>query len=231
MKFKDPSAYLQVFFYGAGCSSAARCKVVSDALKTFFPASEINVDHDLLAAARSLCGRGEGIAAILGTGSNSCLYNGDRIIDNVPALGFILGDEGGGAYIGKQLVKAFLYRELSSELQKKFQDTYSLDKEIIFRKVYSEKLPNKFLASLAPFTVEHKNDEKINELILYSFRQFFEHHITKYSRFSEFAFNCVGSIGFNLNEQLRQVASEFNIKTGKIEKSPIEGLIQFHLQE
>jgi N-acetylglucosamine kinase-like BadF-type ATPase len=217
-----------IYFYGASCSSPERSRIVEDGIRTCFPHADIEVQHDLLGAARALCGSEAGIAGILGTGSNSCYYDGQEIRENIPALGYVLGDEAGGAWFGKELVRAFLYREMPSEIEKKFTGKYGLTKEKIFEAVYRQPLPNRFLATLAPFLSENKEHEFIRNLVQAGFHEYFSRHVVKYSRHRELPFNSVGSVGFYLKDILSAVAAERGIRTGKIIQSPAEGLVWFH---
>ncbi|MCL4856007.1 MAG: ATPase [Flavobacteriales bacterium] len=170
----------QVFFYGAGCSSEAKSGEIKQALQQFFTKATIEVDHDLLAAARSLSGNKAGLVAILGTGSNTCFFDGTTIVKNVSSLGFILGDEGSGAHLGKTLVTAYLNNELTEDLHQAFQQKYQLTLLDILDAVYKKPLPNRFLAQFAPFVLEHKQHPQIAAIINACFRQFIEKHICKY---------------------------------------------------
>ena len=217
-----------IYYYGAGCSSPERNKRVEDALRRAFPNSSIFVDHDLLAAARALCGRKPGIACILGTGSNSCLYDGKNIVDNVPSLGFLMGDEGSGAYLGKLLIKAYLYRELPEELANSLKNKYSLTKDGILDTVYGSDIPSQYLATFAKFVYEKRKNPVIKEMIYENFEEFFERHVSKYEGFGELPVNFVGSIAFHFADTLKLVAKKYGAHIGTIISSPSEGLIKYH---
>lgn len=219
---------LDIYFYGAGCSNISMCKVVEKALKNNFSDANIEVNHDLLAAARALCGNEEGIAAIMGTGSNSCYYDGKRIVENMPSLGYLLGDEGSGAHIGKKFITAYLSEELPKAISTDFYDTYKLNKGDIFEHVYRKPLPNKFLASFSKYIHQNIQNQYLSDLVKNCFRQFFDKHICKYSKHKSVPFYCVGSVGFYYNDILKSVASEKGVKVGKITEFPIEELVQFH---
>lgn len=225
LQHKTPSA---IYFYGAGCSSPERNKRVEDALRMAFPTSEIHVDHDLMGAARSLCGRNPGIACILGTGSNTCLYDGSEIIDNVPSLGFLLGDEGSGAYMGKLLIRAFLYRELPEELAQSLKNRYNLTKNGILDELYGSDVPSRYMASFAKFMHEKRQHPAIKAMIYESFSEFFEHHITKYENFDTLPVHFVGSIAFHFSDTLKQVAKKYGVNMGQILSTPSEGMILYH---
>lgn len=217
-----------IYYYGAGCSSPERNKRVEDALRRAFPNSTIFVDHDLLAAARAICGHQPGIACILGTGSNSCLYDGKNIVDNVPSLGFLMGDEGSGAYLGKLLIKAYLYRELPDELANSLKNKYSLTKDGILDTVYGSDIPSQYLATFAKFVYEKRKNPVIKEMIYENFEEFFERHVSKYEGFGELPVNFVGSIAFHFADTLKLVAKKYGAHIGTIISSPSEGLIKYH---
>ncbi|WP_018479919.1 BadF/BadG/BcrA/BcrD ATPase family protein [Pontibacter roseus] len=217
-----------IYYYGAGCSSPERNKRVEDALRMAFPSSEVYVDHDLLAAARAVCGHQPGIACILGTGSNSCLYDGRNIVDNVPSLGFLMGDEGSGAYMGKLLIKAYLYRELPDELAQSLKNRYNLTKNGIIDAVYGSDIPSRYLATFAKFMHEKRKNPIIKEMIYENFEEFFERHVSKYEGFGQLPVNFVGSIAFFFADTLKLVAKKYGAQIGVIIQSPGEGLVNYH---
>ncbi|TPE45189.1 hypothetical protein [Pontibacter mangrovi] len=217
-----------IYFYGAGCSSPDRNKRVEDALRRIFPEAELHVDHDLLGAARALCGRKPGIACILGTGSNTCLYDGADIIDNVPSLGFLLGDEGSGAYMGKLLIKAYLYRELPEDLATSLTNTYNLTKDGILDTLYSSSMPSRYMATFARFVHEKQKHPVIHGMIYENFSEFFERHVVKYKGHETLPVNFVGSIAYHFGDTLKQVAQKYGLHVETIIKSPSEGLILYH---
>lgn len=218
----------EIYYYGAGCSSPERNKRVEDALTRAFPNIPNHVDHDLLAAARALCGHKPGIACILGTGSNSCLYDGKNIIDNVTSLGFLMGDEGSGAYLGKLLIKAYMYRELPEELATSLKNRYNLTKDGVLDAVYGSDIPSQYLATFAKFMHEKRKNPVIKEMIYENFEEFFERHVSKYEGFGELPVNFVGSIAFHFADTLKLVAKKYGCHIGVIISSPSEGLIKYH---
>jgi glucosamine kinase len=217
-----------IYYYGAGCSSPERNKRVEDALSMAFPDALYYVDHDLLGAARALCGRKPGIACILGTGSNTCLYDGVNITDNVPSLGFLLGDEGSGAYMGKLLIKAYLYRELPEDLAQSLKNTFNLTKDGILDTLYSSSIPSKYMATFAKFMHEKQKNPIIRAMIYENFSEFFERHVLKYKDHENLPVNFVGSIAFHFSDILKQVAQKYGLHVETIIKSPSEGLISYH---
>lgn len=217
-----------IYYYGAGCSSPERNKRVEDALRMIFPASELHVDHDLLSAARALCGHKPGIACILGTGSNTCLYDGAAITDNVPSLGFLLGDEGSGAFMGKLLIKAYLYRELPEDLALSLKNTYNLTKDGILDTLYNSSIPSRYMATFAKFMHEKQKHPVIHGMIYENFSEFFERHVVKYEGHQALPVNFVGSIAYYFGDILKQVAKKYGLHVETIIQSPSEGLIKYH---
>lgn len=218
-----------VYFYGAGCISAEVCGNVARAIKANIPsATNVEVYSDLLAAARALCGRESGIACIMGTGSNSCLYDGKGIASNVSPLGFILGDEGSGAVLGKLFLGDVLKKQLPAELCASFLQEYDLDLLGIIRRVYREPQANRFLASVTPFLSKNINVPEIHALVLNAFRAFFRRNIKQYEHYEAHKVNFIGSIAFYFKDVLEEAAQAEGCTLGKIVKSPMEGLIAFH---
>ena len=220
-----------VFFYGAGCISPEVCGNVARAIKANIPAAEtVEVYSDLLAAARALCGHEPGIACILGTGSNSCLYDGTGIASNVSPLGYILGDEGSGAVLGKLFLGDVLKKQLPAEICAAFLQEYDLDLLTIIRRVYREPQGNRFLASVTPFLSKNIAVPEIHALVLNAFRAFFRRNITNYTDYAKHPVNFVGSIAYYFGDILAEAAKAEGCTVGKIIKSPMEGLIKFHSQ-
>ena len=218
----------KIYFFGAGCSSEERCKIVHKGLKSFFSKAEVFVSHDIDAAAKALFGNKKGIALILGTGSNSCVYNGREIISNIPALGYILGDEGSGAYFGLRLVKDFLNNEMPKEIAEKFKKEYPFDREYILDRVYKQPFPNRFLASYAPFLSSYSHFDYVKKIINEGFDLFFKRHVVPYPNYQNYEIGSVGSIGYYLSSNLIEIANKYGFKTIKIIKSPLDGLLEFY---
>lgn len=218
----------QVVFYGAGCSSLEKSNEIKRALEQFFTNAKVEVNHDLLAAARALCGHEKGMVAILGTGSNTCLFDGKNIVKNVSSLGYILGDEGSGSYIGKTFITALFNNELSQEVVHKYQQQFNYNLNDVLDAVYKKPLPNRFLAQFAPFVFENRNIPQIALLIDDCFSDFFEKHICKYENYQQYPLNIVGSVGFIFKDEIEKVAARYQVKLGKVIKQPIEELVRFH---
>jgi len=224
----DTGLVKEVYFYGASCSSSERCAIISTGLAKVFFNAEIEVDHDMLAAARALFSEQKGIAMIFGTGSNSCIYNGKEIIENIPALGYILGDEGSGAFFGLQLIKDFLNNEMPETLSEKLKETYHLDKDTIITSVYKDPFPNRYLAHFAPFLSQYIDNKYVSEMLITGFDLFFTRHILPYPDYRGYPLGCIGSVGYYLKAILKLVAQKHQLHLTTIEKSPVEGLINFH---
>ena len=223
---KTPHA---IHFYGAGCAYEEANNRMRKSLSETFPGSAIEINSDLLAAARALCGHNEGIACILGTGSNSCHYDGKAITDNIPPLGFILGDEGSGATLGRTLINSCLKRHLPQELSEKFLQEYDLNMAKILEKVYHEPMPGRFLASLTPFLYEHRKHPEIHNMLIKCFKEFFINNSMAYRR-SWLPIHIVGSIGIWFEEEIKEAAESLALSIGNIVKSPMKGLIEYHIE-
>ncbi len=217
----------KIFFYGAGCAYDTANERMLNALERYFTTREVHIHSDLLAAARALCGHEEGIACILGTGSNSCLFDGERIIDNTPSLGYILGDEGSGAHLGRQLVSDCIKKQLPSEIRQKFLKQYNLDMATILEKVYHTPLPNRWLASFTPFLCENKENPEIKMLLKNCFKQFFQRNTMIYRR-SWLPIHIIGGVGVSFSTEIKETAESLGLSVGNIVESPMEGLIEYH---
>lgn len=216
-----------IYYYGAGCSTPDKVQVIKLGLYLAFGNILSEVNHDLLAAARALCGKEKGIACILGTGSNSCLYDGKDIIENIPSVGYMFGDHGSGATIGKTFVQYYFDKKLPVHLEKAFENA-GYDREVILENVYKRQMPNRYLASITNFISEYNNDTFIKDLIKNCFVDFFEAQVSKYTNAKTLPVNSVGSIGYYYKELLEIAAKEKGFTIGNIIKSPIDGLIKYH---
>lgn len=212
-----------IHFYGAGCRGE-QCEMLKSVLHQLMPkAATIVVDSDLVGAAKALCGNDDGIACILGTGSNSGLYIGGKIVQNTSPLGFILGDEGSGAVLGKRFVGDLLKKQVSDELYEAFFKTYQLSIDDIIMRVYKQPFPNRFLASFAPFLHRHKEDESICQLLNDEFCRFFQRNINAYQR-PDLKVSFVGSIAYFFRKELQVAAQQCGYTIGKILRSPLDGI-------
>jgi len=218
----------EVNFYGAGCSSEDRNVIIKKALEAVFVNAKCSVGHDLNAAAYSTYTGEPAITCILGTGSNSCYFDGNEVTEVVPALGYILGDEGSGSYFGKRILSDYIYERLPIELQKDFKGRYQLTKEEIFSKVYNQRDANVFLASFMRFLVPHKEHPYFSEIINIGLRHFAEIHIACYPNYREVPVHFVGSVSYYFQDVLNDIANEMGFKVGNINKNPVSALLEYH---
>lgn len=218
-----------VCFYGAGCTPDKADGVRQVLARLLHLSLEATTaDSDMLGVARALCGHQPGIACILGTGSNSCLYDGVRITDNVPSLGFILGDEGSGATLGRLLVANLLKRQLPAHVSRLFTDEYHLTQADIMERVYRQPFPNRFLASLSPFLAAHLDEPALKELVVDSFRTFLRRNVLAYDGCRQLPVHFCGSVAWHYREALAEALQAERLTLGEILKSPMEGLVRFH---
>ena len=218
----------EVHYYGAGCATSAICDKIHAAIQKVWPAGSIFVSSDLLGAARSLFGRKQGIACILGTGSNSCLYDGETIKSNIPSLGFILGDEGSGAALGKRLVADAFKGHLPKPIRDQFMRMYELSLSDILEYTYRRPAANRFLASLVPFMKDHLWNPYIYSLVLEEFSQFLKRNVAMYKGARSLPLSFTGSIAWHFSDILREAAERQGLKVNEITQSPIDGLIKYH---
>jgi len=219
----------KVHFYGAGIINKEKASVIIVALSKLFPNAIFDVKSDLLASARATLEKNEGIACILGTGSNSCFYDGNEIIAHVPPLGYILGDEGSGSVLGRKLVGDYLKGIMPDYLKEKFKNRFKYDYSDYLESIYKKEKPNHFLASFVPFLRENIEQNYSNKLLIDSFEEFVQRNIMQYPKNNEVKICFVGSIAFYFKEQLKLVLAEHNLQSGIILKDPLEGLIKYHL--
>ena len=216
-----------IFFYGSGCRED-KVEMMCGILGKAFPqCARIEAQGDLLAAARAVCGEREGIACIMGTGANSCLYDGNRVVENTPPLGYILGDEGSGAVLGKLFVNALFKGQLPSELKDEWLEETGLSLNIIINKVYREPLANRFLASTSRFIHQHLSVEPLERMVVYNFREHFRRNVNQYGR-KDLTVGAIGSVAYYYREQLQKAATVEGYTLGKVMRSPMDGLVRYH---
>ncbi len=218
----------RVFFYGTGCASTENKTLVHRAIKQVFPTAEVEVDHDLKGAARALCGESKAIACILGTGSNSCYFDGRKIVKNSPGLGYVLGDEGSGAYLGKKVLQHYLYHTFDEELRYKFDAKYVTTPAEILDAVYKKPLPNRYLASFAIFLAENRGHYMIENIIEDGLNDFFYIHLCKYRESWTHPVHFVGSVAFGFRDVVKQLCDAYEFELGRILQKPMDGLIGYH---
>jgi len=217
-----------LYYYGTGLTNTNNVKIVQQALKKLFPTAKIEINHDLLAAARALCGNQKGIACILGTGSNSCYFNGKKIMKNSPGLGYVLGDEGSGAYLGKKVLQYYLYNTFDEDLLNRFDKQFNTNKIEILESVYKKPLANRYLAGFNNFLVENRGHYMIENIIEDGLNDFFFTHLYKYKESWTLPINFVGSVAHGYKAVLKELCNFYELELGIILKKPMEGLINFH---
>jgi N-acetylglucosamine kinase-like BadF-type ATPase len=217
-----------VYFYGTGLSNPNNVLVLKKALKSLFKNAQFDIQTDLVGAARATCQNDKGVACILGTGSNTGYYNGKKITKNSPGLGYVLGDEGSGAYLGKKVLQYYLYQTFDEELMSSFEQTYQLDRTQILNKVYKEPTPNKFLASFCTFLSSHRGHYMIENIIEDGLNDFFFTHLNKLNESWLHPIHFVGSVAYGFKDIIKQLGASNELEIGKIVKSPMEGLITYH---
>ena len=218
-----------VFFYGAGASTPELCKRISDALAAVFHKSQVVVDHDLLGAAYAVYTGEPCIAAILGTGSNSCFFDGKTLYEEVPALAYILGDEGSGSWFGKDLLRAYFYKQLPDHMRKDFESEYPLTKDDVVNCVYANPHANVWLAGFMPFVGKYRHEEPVQTWVYEGFRAFVKTHVKCFANAADVPVHFVGSIAWHLSDFLREVCKEEGVNCGNIVRKPIYSLADYHV--
>jgi N-acetylglucosamine kinase-like BadF-type ATPase len=218
----------EVHYYGTGLSNPINVKIIKIALKKLFPKASIEANTDLLAAARALCGKEKGIACILGTGSNSCFYNGKRIVKNSPGIGYILGDEGSGAYLGKKIIQYYLYNTFDEELRARFDARFTTNTVELLENVYKKPLANRYLASFAIFLAENRGHFMIENIIEDGLNDFFFTHLNKYRESWLYPIHFIGSVAFGFKDVLKDLCNTYELELGNVLQKPMNGLIRYH---
>ncbi|GAB3926687.1 N-acetylglucosamine kinase [Mucilaginibacter myungsuensis] len=222
----------EVNYYGAGCSTQEKRDHVKRAMSAVFTSATVNIGHDLLAAARALLGTNEGFAAILGTGTNTCIYDGKDVVNNIDSGAYILGDEGSGCYIGKKLLTDYLRGYMPEAVRELFWETYKLTPDDVNEQVYTKPLANRFCASFSKFVYDNNvHIEYSRNLVRTSFEDFFKNLVTRYPDYQKYTFNCIGSVGYNFRNVLEELVIENGMTVGNIIRSPIDDLVKFHLNQ
>lgn len=220
-----------IYFYGAGCINDEKKAIVRQGLAPVFGDVSMEIESDLLAAARGLCGRHEGIACILGTGSNSCYYDGNRIVENVSPLGFILGDEGSGAVLGRKLIGNILKKQLPSDVIADFFETYPITPAEILERVYRQSYPNRYLAQYTVFIHRHLSNPEVFEMVVDEFRLFLQRNVAQYDASRLLPIHFTGSVAHYFAAPLKQALQQCKMTAGQIIQSPLQGLIQYHVNQ
>lgn len=218
----------EIYFYGTGCGNQENCNLVKGILNSVFPNANIIVTHDLMAACHALFGDKEGIACILGTGSHSCRYDGNEIIDKAVSLGYIIGDEGSGNHIGKQLIRDYFYKKMPDDLSEKFENEYDINITSAIDNIYHNSQVSKYLAAFSRFAYENKEHDYMKAICSKCFNEYIEYFILKYETSKDLKIGFVGSIAYYFQDLLCERLENHKLRLRKVIKSPIEGLIEYH---
>lgn len=218
----------KIAFYGAGASRLEQQKKLANVLKQFFGIRNIEVNCDMMAAARAMCGDSKGIVCILGTGSNSCYYDGKKIKDRQVSLGYMAGDEGSGNYLGKRVLQYYAYNTFDDELKMAFEQLYGNDVGAILRRLYSEPFPNRYLAAFVELLKNNRGHYMIENIIEDCLNDFFHSHLMKYRQSWNTPLFFTGSVAYEFKDVLETLCQQYEIELGAIEKSPIESLVKYH---
>lgn len=217
-----------IFFYGSGLGNEDNIKAIRAVLKHLFSKASLHIDTDILAAARAACGSQKGMVCILGTGSNTCYYNGRRIAKNIAGIGYILGDEGSGAYLGKKVVQHYLYNTFDEDLQARFDAMFATTRKNILENVYSKPLPNRYLASFATFLAQNRGHYIVENILEDGLNDFFFQHLCKFKESWTLPIHFAGGVAFGFQDVLKQLCESYKWELGSILQNPMPGLINFH---
>ncbi|MHA4810100.1 N-acetylglucosamine kinase [Flavitalea flava] len=217
-----------VYYYGTGCINPENRKIVQKAIRKTLPGAEVHVTHDLMGAALALCGDSKGIACILGTGCNSGYFDGKKVAKNSPGLGYVLGDEGSGAYLGKKVLQYYLYQTFDEELRYKFDEKYATNAAEILDNIYKKPLPNRYLASFALFLAENRGHYMIENIIEDGLNDFFFQHLCKYRESWKLPIHFIGGIAYGFRDVIKELCHTYEFELGSILQKPMDGLIKYH---
>lgn len=226
-KFKN-TLIDEVYYYGTGCNDPANKKLVQKAIRGVLPTAKVHVDHDMMGAAMALCGHKKGIACILGTGSNSCYFDGKKIVKNIAGTGYVLGDEGSGAYLGKKVLQYYLYNTFDEELRYKFDAEFTTNSFEILDSVYKKPLPNRYLASFALFLAKNRGHYMIENILEDGLNDFFFMHLCKYSESWKLPIHFTGAVAYGFKDVLKELADSYEFELGNIYQKPMDGLVEYH---
>jgi N-acetylglucosamine kinase-like BadF-type ATPase len=218
----------EIYYYGTGCASSENVDMIGEALHAVFPAARLFVTHDLMGAARATCGDQKGVVSILGTGSSACFFDGEKIAHERPGLGYILGDEGSGTYLGKKVLQYYLYNTFDEELKNSFEHKFTDSRDEILDHVYKKPMANRYIASFSPFLSENRGHFMIENIIEDGLNDFFFNHIFKYTESWKYPIHFVGSIAWVYQDVVREICLLNELELGKIISHPMEGLIAYH---
>lgn len=228
-KLKKPSIDA-VFYYGTGCADPNNAKIVKKAITNVFKGAKVEIGTDLVSAARGLCGHTKGMACNLGTGSFACYYDGKKIAKLSAGIGYVLGDEGSGAFLGKKVIQYYLYNTFDEELRYKFDAKYKTDRAGILENVYKKPLPNRYLASFAMFLAENRNHFMVENIIEDGLNDFFFTHLCKYNESWKLPIHFTGGVAYAFRDVITDLCHSYQFEMGQILKAPMEGLVKYHVK-
>ena len=223
-----PDEIQSVHYYGTGCGNEQNCQIVKEVFQNHFFDAKIYVTHDLMAVCHAVLGHDKGIACILGTGSNSCVYDGIDIVEKAVSLGYLVGDEGSGMHIGREVVRAYFYGFMPEELRQQFDATYRLELKDFIQRLYHDEQPSKYLASFAKFAGEHQNEPFIHDLVKGCFKAFIEAFVLRFEGCKEMKISFIGSVAYHFKDILRECLADDGFMLGEIMQTPAEGLIRYY---
>ena len=225
-----PNGIQFIHYYGTGCGNEQNCQIIKEVFQGRFPEADIHVTHDLMAACHALLGREKGIACILGTGSNSCFYDGENIVEKAVSLGYMVGDEGGGMHIGRNVVRAYFYGFMPEDLKQKFEAAYHLELKDFIQRLYHEGQPSKYLATFAKFAGEHQRHPFIYDLVKKCFKAFIEAFVLRFEGGEMMKVSFIGSVAFHFQDILKEALSDYGLMMDKVMQAPAEGLIRYYMR-
>lgn len=217
-----------IHYYGTGCGSEKNCQLIKEVFQNRFPGVKIHVTHDLMAVCHAVLGHEKGIACILGTGSNSCVYDGEKIVEKAVSLGYLVGDEGSGSHIGRAVVRAYFYGFMPEDLHQKFEETYHLELKDFIQQLYHNPQPSKYLAAFAKFAGENQAHPYIRALVKDCFKAFIEAFVCRYAEYKTLKVSFVGSVAYHFQDLLRESLADFGLTMGEVMQAPAEGLIRYY---
>ena len=217
-----------IHYYGTGCGTEKNCQLIKEVLQRHFPQAEITVTHDLMAACHAVLGHEKGIACILGTGSNSCVYDGERIVERAVSLGYLVGDEGSGMHIGREVVRSFFYGFMPEDLRQQFADAFHLEQKDFIQQLYHNEQPSKYLASFAKFAGEHQDNPFIHELVAHCFDEFIKAFVLRFDDCKSLKISFIGSVAFHFQDILKECIKSHDLTMGEVMTSPAAGLVRYY---
>lgn len=217
-----------IHYYGTGCGTEKNCQLIKEVLQQHFPKTEIQVTHDLMAACHAVLGHEKGIACILGTGSNSCVYDGERIIERAVSLGYLVGDEGSGMHIGREVVRAYFYGFMPEDLRQQFADAFHLEQKDFIQQLYHNEQPSKYLASFAKFAGEHQDNPFIYDLVVHCFDEFIKAFVLRFDDCKSLKISFIGSVAFHFQDILKECMENHDLTMGEVMTSPAAGLVRYY---